>query len=63
MPRLTENQRAMLRALKQRPWQTHEVTAGQARTVNVLVERGLVQIERKAMVRWIEITDAGRAAL
>lgn len=63
MNRLTANQRAMLRALAQRSLLLHEVTQGQSITVNSLVNRGLAAIERKACLRWIEITDAGRATL
>lgn len=62
MTRLTDNQMAMLRTLNQRSLRIHEVTQGQGITLNSLVRRGLVEIERTGGLRWIQLTDAGRAA-
>lgn len=58
--RLTENQRAMIGALKVRDWRTHEITSGHSRTINSLIDRGLTEIRVIGGVRWITLTDAGR---
>lgn len=60
---MTENQRAMLRALAEREWRRVDCTAGQARTLNTLVRDGFAGTRMVAGFGTYAITDAGWKAL
>lgn len=61
--RLTLNQQAMLGALEKRDWRADECNAGQARTINSLINRGLAKIRRVGGIRWLGLTPEGSIAV
>ena len=57
---LTYKQNAMLKAIAQRDWMAGELNAGHSRTVNSLINRGMLEINHRGNIRWISITPEGQ---